>query len=270
MLGYYLQNNPSELYRMHLEGDSIVTTISATLFNELTSFVNREEYKAVLNSLDKKEVDRLVCFYIHLPYITFPNYAHKKLDWGKLKNCSRQISILLQIINLYFSKHFEGSLKPDIAISGYPQLMVIESGCAKEPGYHAHPIEVGFSEHVALLLKEKFPKGAVVEQAIVAGSEAYLRLTEETKKKYEKEKEYLLRSTGGMSRVTALVRDCGVPSFSVPGNCACLGENPDTFRYDRDMHSHNLDTSLQQITMLVTLISFWNDFLKPLYETSSQ
>jgi hypothetical protein len=63
-----------------------------------------------------------------------------------------------------------------------------------------------------------------------------------------------------------MVRDSGVPQFSVPGNCACLGENPDTFSYSRGMYSHNLDSTLQQMTMLTAVVTFWNDVLKPLQE----
>lgn len=71
---------------------------------------------------------------------------------------------------------------------------------------------------------------------------------------------YGLRIPGGFG-MQAYVREKGILHLSASGNCNCLGENPDN-RYLPDgyqLHSHNTDTPLQQITLLIGLAQIWKE-----------
>lgn len=269
MLGYLLRNNPlenpREIYRVELVENVIRFTVKSALVDDILEKVTRKDLLDDFLAITRiKECD-LTHFSVTLPFITFPNYAHKGVDWEVLGKCADEVRILFWLFNLYLSDDwFESSFK----LSDTPQLMAVATQYSKERDMHACPMEVGFSEKIVQLLKEKFQNQTAVDTAITEGGGVYLKLTEKSKRSFLKEEEYLKRHYGGMSRVVAYVRDCGVPQFTVPGNCACLGANPDSFQDDRDMYSHNLDSTLQQMTMLVTVVTFWNTCLKPLYQES--
>jgi hypothetical protein len=127
-------------------------------------------------------------------------------------------------------------------------------------------MELGFCEVIATLLKETYKVETSIDTAVHEAMLTYLKLSTKTKREFEKETKNKSIFYSGMFGVVAKVRDSGVPHFSVPGNCACLGENPDTFSYSRGIDSHNLDSTLQQMTMLVAVVTFWNKVLRPLYK----
>lgn len=266
MLGYLLRSDPREIYRVNISENVIVFTVRRELVDDILVKVTRKELIDSLLAIARTEEGNIVDFSVTLPFITFPNYAHKGVDWEALGKCANEVRILFWLFNLYLSDDwFESSFK----LSDMPQLMAIATQYSKDRDMHACPMEVGFSEKIAQLLKEKFEKQTTVDVAINEGGSVYLKLTEKTKRSFAKEKKYLKRHYGGMSRVVAYVRDSGVPQFSVPGNCACLGANPDSFQDERDMYSHNLDSTLQQMTMLVAVVTFWNEILKPLYRENA-
>ena len=265
MYGHLLRNNPSEIYRMDYSEGVISITIKKSLHNALLEKVTREEFLSQLSFIERKEVNETVSFLIRFPFITFPNYAHKGIDWKVLGECSESISLLLWLLHLYFGNN---DIEESFFLSDEPQLVLIGTGYSKERDMHACPMEVGFSETISQLLAKKYQTETHSKESAREAFLVYLKLSSRTKRAFDKEEKELGRYSAGMFGVTAYVRDSGVPQFSVPGNCACLGENPDTFRYSRDMHSHNLDTTLQQMTMLVAVVTFWNKTLKPLYRSS--
>lgn len=265
MLGYLLRKNPLEIYRITIDNDVISFTITKALFDALSTFVTRIEVRDRLFAIDRKEEGDVVSFLVTLPFITFPNFAHKGINWRVLGECSEKVSLLLWLINIYLEP--KESSEP-FFLSDKPQLMAVATSYSKEREMHACPMEVGFSESATILLNQKYQKVTSVDVAAHEAARVYLRLSAKSKKEFEKEMKYLKHSQSGMFGVIAMVRDSGVPQFSVPGNCACLGENPDRFRDSRDMCSHNLDSTLQQMTMLVAVVTFWNKFLTHLYQKS--
>lgn len=265
MLGYLLRNNPSEIYRMDYSDGILSITIKKSLYDAMLEKVTREEFLSQLSFIERKEGDETLSFLIRLPFISFPNYAHKGINWEALGECSENMSLLLWLLHIYFG---EKNLEESFFLSDEPQLVLIGTGYSRERDMHACPMEVGFSETISQLLAKKYQTETVIEESVREAFLVYLKLSSQTKRGFDKEIKQLVRYPGGMFDVTVKVRDSGVPQFAVPGNCACLGENPDEFRYSRDMHSHNLDSTLQQMTMLVAVVNFWNKTLKPLYRSS--
>jgi hypothetical protein len=245
-----------------------MVTIRDTLAVDIVKKVTRKEIRDKFLLIDRVAVENVVHFLIALPFIGFPNYAHKGTDWKVLGECAEKLSLLFKLLSMYL---YKDNYDESFCLSNEPQLMLIETGYSRERDMHACPMEIAFSENIAKLLAKKYCTGGIVDIPFTdIAREAYivyLKLSSKTKKGFEKD---LSKSNhfGGMFDVSVKIRSCGVPSFSVPGNCACLGENPDTFTYSRDMHSHNLDSTLQQMTMIVVVVAFWNKVLKPLYQES--
>lgn len=263
MRGYVLKDNPCEIYRIHISDDVIIFTVRDTLVDDILVKVTRKEVLDTFLAIDRTREGRAVYFSVKLPFITFPNYAHKGIDWKSLRECAEKISILLFLFNMYF----DGKKSNEIFhMSKSPQLIVIATSYYKTEDMHACPMELGFCEAIAVLLKETYKVETSIDASVHEAMLVYLKLTSKTKREFEKEKKYFKNSYRGMLGVIARVRDSGVPHFSVPGNCACLGENPDTFSYSRGVYSHNLDSTLQQMTMLVAVVTFWNKVLRPLYK----
>lgn len=265
MFGYLLEKNPPEIYRMDVVENAITLTIKSNLYKYILEYIKRKELINDLLAIKRIEEGDHVIFLIDLPYISLPNLSHKKLDWDALGLCVEKMSILLYIVNFYFYE----PLSEEFCLSKQPQLMIISSGYSKKREMHGCPLELGFCEHIAICLAKKYTKEIDCISSIERAADSYLRLSSVSKSEFEKERKNFVSVSGGMFGITVKVRDCGVPQFSVPGNCACLGENPETFRYSRDMFSHNLDSTLQQVTMIVAIITFWNDVLRPLYEENS-
>jgi hypothetical protein len=263
MFGYVLKDNPCEIYRIHISENVIIFTVRDNLVDDIVEKVNRKEVIDTFLAIDRAREGKVVYFSVKLPIITFPNYAHKGIDWKSLGECAEKISTLLFLFNMYF----DGKNSNEIFyLSNSPQLMIVSTGYSKTRDMHACPMELGFSEEIAQKLVKKYCKHTSIGTAVHEAMTTYLKLSTKTKREFEKEIKNKSMFHSGMFGVVAMVRDSGVPQFSVPGNCACLGENPDTFSYSRGMYSHNLDSTLQQMTMLTAVVTFWNDVLKPLQE----
>ena len=93
--------------------------------------------------------------------------------------------------------------------------------------------------------------------------ERYLKLFISTKKEFDRRIKYL-HCHGGYfcNHIVKVAR--GVPSFVVVGDSACLGVDKDKFMTSGELYSQNIDSSLQFITMLTSVVSFWNLVLLPL------
>lgn len=265
MLGYVLRNNPHEIYQMDISENVIIFTVKEILFDDIVTKVTRKEIIDEFLAIDRVKEGDVIRFAIKLPYIRFPNYGHKGIDWKNLGECAEKISLLLNLFNMYFVDKYHDKC---FCLSDSPQLMLLATSYSKTRDMHACPMELGFSEEIAQKLAKKYQKEMSIGDAICEAMLTYLNLSSKTKREFEKETKNQSMFYSGMFGVIAKVRDSGVPQFSVPGNCACLGENPDTFRYSRGMHSHNLDSTLQQMTMVVVVVTFWNKCLKPLYQES--
>ena len=227
--------------------------------------IKREELKDFFLAIPMKEIDDRIVFLVELPFIHFPNYKHKKTDWGKLHICAKQLQLLFDLFNM-FPKDDERPLLQTFSLSSNSQLMLIATGYTEEGGYHASPVEVGFSKSAHELLVREYPQGVTLDGCVEAIHEDYFGLSTTTKRELEREKRKLLRWRGGFTGITSMIRHGGIPHFVVPGNCACLGANPEEFNRRKEMYSHNLDSPLQQMAMLASLVTFWNGVLRPLSE----
>lgn len=265
MLGRFLEERPQDLYRVKLVDSGFLFTITKIFFEYLLSVIKREEVMKDFSAITRDEVNGEVVFLVELPFIHFPNHAHKTTDWKKLRVCAEQIMLLFRLLNL-FPKDEDLSRLDSFSLSDGIQLMAISTSYSSERGFHASPLEVGFSQKAHELLSEAYTCDTHLEGCEKVACNTYFGLSTKTKREFEKERKSFLKYSGGFMGITAKVRGGGVPHFVVPGNCACLGANPDSFRYDRDLQSHNMDSSLQQMTMLASVFTFWNDVLQPLYE----
>ena len=259
MLGYLLEKRPQEIYRIKIVDGGFLFKIKESFFLYILGLV-REEIRIKLLETSKATIDGVIVFDINLPYIKYPNYKHKSTDWEKLGKCAELMSLLLSIGNR-FPKDGENYSK--FALSESSQLMAISTNYS-EGDWHSAPISVGFSQRACELLSEKYKEHEGVNVCEDVMNNIYLHLSSKTKREFDKGTSSFERYSGGFVGISASVRNGGVPHFIVPGNCACLGANPDRFKYDRDLDSHNMDSSLQQMAMLAGVVTFWNDVLRPL------
>lgn len=261
MIGYLLRENPQEIYRIEITEDSFLFSFKEALYTFLLEEVTRLEFRKT--DFETIEVtEGIATLRVTLPFIPLPNYSHKKIEWEKLSECAEQIHLLLWLLNMTLS---EKSV-PEFFLSENPQLMLIETSYSKNHDFHGHAINVGFSPNICEMLAKKYVEGERIRKCEETSFRFYFGLSSKTKKEYEDAKKMHLKYGGNFNSIVASIRPGGTPHFIVPGNCACLGANPDEFVYDNEISSHNLDTSLQQMAMLSSLVSFWNEVLKPLHK----
>lgn len=261
MLGYLLEKQPGEVYRLDLVHTGFVMTVETNTFDAVLSAVTRKQILEELQTIRMVRGTESAQFFVDLPFISIPNSTRKNLNWEKLSQASKEISLLLQIFNPMYEKTTD-----TLSSSSRQHILVQTAHLANESGYHAHPLSAGFSKEAVELLAKRYPKGEVFSEHVTSVFELYARLAIKNKKERDEEISRQTIRAGGMFSVMIRVREGGVPHFSVPGNCACLGANPDEFKYDRDIDSHNLDNALQQMTMLMAVTTFWNKVLRPLTE----
>lgn len=266
MLNTVLSQWSGEVYRLGVGDGELTVTIRRALYNHLLERLSRGESERRFLEMRTALHTDVVKFEFGLPFISFPNRSHKKIDWDMLSKRAEQVVLLLRLLN--FSKISGENYQSDLYLSERPQLMAIATGCNGGGGFPFpnFPIEVGFHQSaVDTLVKVcKSDMGDMV----VPGAERrifefYSGMSLATMKERVR-RENTLRKYGSSSvGICAKVRAGGIPHFTVPGNCACLGANPDEFRDSAELYSHNMDSPLQQISMLAGLASFWNDFLLP-------
>ncbi len=270
LLGYMLSGGPFEMYRIEVKGSSLCFAITKSLFKHFCNSVTEKSFLDNFLALRREERDRLVTFFIDLPCITYPNYVHKSLDYAALSLCAKKISSLLGLFNWIFPKKSDFKDKSieeclEFFISKDPQLVCIETSYSQGKDYHACPVEVGYNNSICELLSKTYKEDTDFLKCEEVAFMMYQSLSTNRKRDFEKAKKEFDSYHGGFTDFKVRVRQSGTPHFIVPGNCACLGENPDNFKHNRGMFSHNLDTPLQQITLLTAIVSFWNDVLRPLY-----
>ncbi len=256
MFGYLLRNEPAEIYRLNLSGEGFEVKCSRTLLEDIFNNTRNEEMLTLLKGIDFRE-DGQDCRIasITLPYINFPNLSHKKADWEAMTYATRQLGTLLEQMNCRLEDCSRFSM------SNQPQLIAFDCWCSEG----AAPIAVGFSPLARKLLVRHWKEGGPllnVQQKMTTCHERLsatrkrdaFRVIKDSKRPFPK---LFGNATAGIRK------EEGTPSFTVPGNCACLGANPDRFKLDGDIDSHNMDTPLQLLTMMTGVVSFWNDELVP-------
>jgi hypothetical protein len=177
------------------------------------------------------------------------------MDWERIGEASKKMELLLDIGNDLLL-HVDA---PKLTLSDKKQLVVINTRF--RDNYDAY-LWAGFSPHATDIMKaHDATQESVLDKCKERMARTYFGLSCTTKKKLDDRKK-LFSAPRTFFGVTALVRASGTPHFTVPGNCACLGANPDEFERDRDLTPHNIDTSLQQTAMLAGVVEFWNSYLR--------
>lgn len=260
MLGYLLRKNPFELYSMEVEDDGFVFRIKEVFYIWLCELIQDKDLVQQFKAIHVRIESGVASMNISLPFISFPNYRHQKIDWESLAIYAEQIQLFFWVVNFKFND----TLPDEYFFGQNYQHMLIETQYSRSFESHGCSMTVGFTEQVSARFKEKYPTGYVANASQNVALRFYLGLTSRRLREYERSERLHLKYGAGFSSVKAVVRPEGVPHFIVPGNCACLGANPDEFQYDNDMYSHNLDTSVQQMAMLAAVVTFWNDVVKPM------
>lgn len=263
MLGYFLDKiSFGELYKLEVIKNGFAFKLTETLYRFLVeNLITREEVLLAFQKIPMTKIKGgLVRLDIILPFISFPNYAHKRTDWEVLRECAQR----MQLIFMVFNYSFKNENTTGFSLSENKPLMAIETGYREDTHFHACWIGVGFSKIAREALSEKFLNGVNIPSCERVAFDFYFGLSSSSKREMERNGVLYKKYGGSFNSINASVREGGTPHFIVPGNCACLGANPDEFKREGDMYSHNLDTPLQQMAMLASVVSFWNEVLTPL------
>lgn len=256
------EENPQEVYSLKITEGGFAFKIKEALYQHFLALIKNEGILKPLLEIPRTTVGDLCVFDIVLPFVDFSSTENKGLDWGNLVKCSKQLGVLFMLTNDILTEE-EKNL--DLCLSSNIQLMNITTVYRSDARFHACPMSVVFSKRAHDLLHENYTKDTVISLCEEKALDFYFGLSADSKDDFTKNKTEYLEYGGGAFGVKAMVRYQGVPAFTVPGNCACLGANPDEFKYSRDIRSHNLDTSLQQMSMLASVVTLWNEVLRPLH-----
>lgn len=263
MLGRMLKRLTGELYRVTAVDGGFVLTISRALYDYLLETLS-EQKDAKRSFLEIRTVlhTDVVKFELVLPFIRFPNRSHRKMDWEALWKRSEQMGYLLDLFNYANA----GDEHPHFYLSANPQLMMISIGIVRGGGVSGCPIELGFHQSAFDVLTVERENDLIISEAEELILKFYSGMSCQTMKEKASREKNFRKYGASFTGIRAMVRAGGIPHFIVPGNCACLGANPEEFKYSLSMYSHNIDSPLQQLSMLAGIASFWNDFLVPRWQ----
>ena len=230
-----------------------VTAAFYQLMVDMTSRMRINPYREI----ETKVVDEKFATYrVDMPFITFPNYKHKKLDWDSVNRIACELETLFCVIDLVVREFSEGSQNYLLAyISEESHHYWFDLGIADQ--YCS--IEVAFTENAHARMRDC--AYVSIRQAVEVVDLWYDKLTIRTKRSFER-KAFRRSQPFGHTWTLVYVRaGYGVPQIQVPGNCACLGANPDDFKYDLTIIPHNLDHPWQLLLMLVAVVELgkWLD-----------
>ncbi|MFZ2303393.1 MAG: hypothetical protein WAV98_01215 [Minisyncoccia bacterium] len=251
-----------EIYSLEIVENGFAFKIKETLYQHFLSLIKNEEILKRLLEIPRTTVGNLCVFRIALPFVDFSGNENKGLAWDNLAKCSKQLGILFMLTNDILT---EEEQTPELCLSDDLQLMNITAVYRSDTRFHACPMSVVLSKRGYNLLRENYTKDTIIPLCEEKALDFYFGMSSATKAEFDQSKEDYLRAGGVVFGVRAMIRYQGVPSFTVPGDCACLGANPDEFKYSRLVNSHNLDTPLQQMAMLASVVTLWNEVLKPLH-----
>ncbi len=258
--GSLLDTRPRRMWGAEITDTGFNFVIKEALYNYFLESDKFKENQFDLSQMTKEIIGEVVVFNITLPLINYPNLRRDKLNHKALNRCVKQISFLLNLLN----QEFEDSFDNCFYFNNELQLVTIETGCAVDSYLGYFHIGASFSREARTLLKEKTISNSDFPDLEEITYKRYLRLSENRKREYERAITHLRNAGGDVYSIHVGISD-GVPYFKVPGSCACLGAPSDQFILDGNLHDHNMDHSLQIITMLTALICFWNNVLNPLY-----
>lgn len=257
MLSYYLKEHSQQLYLVSLSDGGFEITLSQALYHQMQSTANTVA-KDLMDATPITLLDGVLTFYYDLPFINFSIGGKKQIKWGALNMQTQRMGALLGIANRFFmEERFQSSLD----LSSENQLLNIEVG---QHGEYCH-IEVGFSPLAVQLMSSLVGQTQIPDGAKTAMT-YYNRLTCRTKAKFKEAMSKISTRNSSMFDAAAYIRDerdGHVPQFSVPGNCACMGNNPDDYKYESVITPHNMDTSLQVMSMLAAVVKL-HEFLTAL------
>lgn len=259
MLGYKLVKQRGEMYRMGIDGEKFHLTMSRAFYDYLMVKSSlREDLRACIQKIRAALYTDVVTFEMTLPFIPRPNYGHRGIDWECLIMRSEQISLLLNLLNFT-----QEEVQDELRLSERPQLLAIQTAHIRRGDFANSPLELGLHPVAFGILAEECKSDTVVAAAEKVILDFYLGMSCQSLKERESRERDFRKYGGSFMGCCTAVRAGGTPHFIVPGNCACLGANPGEFKYEHSMYSHNVDSSLQQLSMLAGIITFWNDFLTP-------
>lgn len=264
-LGYILEERDGQLYSLSFQDGTFFLRMKRAYCVDMLPLVRKEIGEQLVEGIPRTvegEAGDVYCYAVKLPMIFFPNYAHKKLDHKQIRACAKMLETLFYVVNI-LEKSYRYDERSCLSLSS--QLMTISTVCREDADFHAAPLSVGFDKKARDMLLWKYREDeAWLQTCAQVMLETYLHLTCNTKRKYENRLKTNTAYYLGHMGIVARIRKGGVPSFSVPGNCACLGTNPEHFLFEGTCDSHNLDNPLQQMIMLAGLVTFWNEILIPL------
>lgn len=255
------EQDTKEIYSMEITETGFVLKITEALYQFFIEVISNPDMISILKEIPIKADGKHVTFHINLPFIDFSKGGD--IDWINLGKIADQFNFLFVLTAFLLPD--EKDFLPSYYLSDDVQLMSILAAHREDVHSNACAIEVNFSQKAYNLLRETYQKDTVIPLCEEKAIDTYLGLSSRSKASFKKEKSMYLESSGGPFGLRAMVKAGGIPSFTVPGNCACLSNNSDEFEFSRDLNSHNLDTPLQQMTMLTSLVTFWNEVLKPLH-----
>ena len=253
MLYYGLRDNPREIYRINLTDAGLDVVISRSLHLTALKEIKNEQLLGIFEKGVLSSKEETTTYQFPFPYISFPNYSHKNINWEGVRHVATLLGLFLQYLNMFLERAGQ------FALSEQPQLIAIECWC----GLEWSSINVGFSPQGITSLSSNWKDGGLLPETQQEMTVAYEKLSAKNKKAF-------LRNTRpSISRfmsTSAGIRQGGTPTFTVLGNCACLGSNPDYFlKGECDLEPHNIDTPLQLLTMVVGVVHFWDKVLRPTY-----
>src|SRR3989344_1658024 len=260
-----LEKNSKEIYSLEIVENGFAFKIKDALFRYFLNLIKNQEILKPFLEIPRTTVGNLCIFNVVLPFIDFSSNENKDLDWEGLGKCAKQLGILFMLTNDILP---EEEQTPDLCLSDDLQLMNITTVYRSDARFHACPMSVVFSERAYDLLRENYKKDTVLPLCEEKALAFYFGLSSDSKEDFDQNKVDYMEFSGDAFGVRAMIRYQGVPSFTVPGDCACLGANPDDFKHSRDIRSHNLDTSLQQMAMLASVVTLWNEVLRPLHSAN--
>lgn len=263
MLGYALKRLTGELYRVAVVDETFILTISRTFYDYLIERLSkRENMERIFLEIRAALYTDVVTFELSLPFIPLPNRSHRKMDWEAMRKVSEQVSLLLELFNYWVAEEE----RQNLCLSVNPQLMMVSTGVTRGGGVSGCPIEVGFHQSAFDVLAEECKDDLIIREAEEYILEFYSGLSCQTMREKARQEENFRKYGALFTGICVMVRAGGTPHFIVPGNCACLGADPDEFKRSLSMFSHNMDSPLQQLSMLAGIASFRNDFLLPKWQ----
>lgn len=256
MLVTLAKKRQPELYRVELHKNGIGFKIKKNLHRHLAMYAVAPIIKERFHSIPCTTSKDIVCM-----EITFPDKQSTTLDIKQkrrrneeFKNCVSDITLLFDLLNYSFeTRDVSGKY-----LSKQPQLVFLE--CYQSTnGLGSNSVEVGLNSKARKLLAHEYQKECRISGPEWSASQYWSDFS------YKKDHEPS-SGTSTTNEIKIVIQGGGIPDITIPGDCACLGRHPKDFNRDGVLHSSNVNSPVQMLTMIISVISFWNEVLTPLYQ----